>query len=170
MAAPPRSRASAAVSSRSPSPETARPAVSQWADTPGRQPAAERWPAAISALLLGTAALGLASAAARARAAAPRMDLELRDIDDEAPLPSRGRHRDCAFCKTTEDRRGDVNLSKCHTVHSCIFFARHARSHFSSSAFRVSFGSTLVVRGGMVTVTKMHLFADVSRDPNGKQV
>ena len=171
MAAPPRSRASAAVSSRSPSPETARPAMSQWADTPGRQPAAERWPAAISALLLGTAALGLASAAARARAAAPRMDLELRDIDDEAPLPSRGRHRDCAFCKTTEDRRGATSTCLSVTLCTAVFlFGRHARSLFSSRALRVSFGSTLVVRGGMVTVTEMHLFADVSHDPIGKQV
>ena len=104
------------------------------------QPAAEGWPTAISALLLGTAALGLASAAARARAAAPRMDLELRDIDDEAPLRSRGRHGDCAFCKTIEDRRGATSTClcvQCAQLHFCLpgtheVFSRVGLSEFLS--------------------------------------
>ena len=80
-----------AVPSRWASLGTLRPAVSR-ADTLGVQSAAEGWPKAISALLLGTAALGLASSAARARAAAPRMDLALGDMDAEAPSRQRGRH------------------------------------------------------------------------------
>ena len=87
------------MSSRWASLETLRPAVSQVADTRGMQPAAEGWPTAISALLLGTAALGLASTAARARAAAPRMNLELGDMDAEAPSGPRGRQGACVFLK-----------------------------------------------------------------------
>ena len=87
---PPRFRAAVAASSRSASLRTPRPAESR-ADKLGVQPAAEGWPKAISALLC-TAALGLASSAARARAAAPRMDLELGDMDAEAPSRQRGRH------------------------------------------------------------------------------
>ena len=133
-AAPQRSRpAVAGASARWASVDTPRTVMSSWA--PGGQPAAEGWAIANRALLLGAAALGLAATAVRARAGAPRMDLELGDMDGEAPLPSRGRHKDCAFCKTTEDRRGAT--STCLCVHSCILFARHARSLFASRAFRV---------------------------------
>ena len=85
VAAPPLSSAAAPMSPLMAYPETPRPAVSQWADTPRVQPAAEGWSKAISALLLGTAALGLASTASRARVATPRMDLELGDMDAEGP-------------------------------------------------------------------------------------
>ena len=78
------------MSSRWASLHTPGPVVTQWADILGAQPAEEGRPTPISALLLGTAALGLASTAARSRAAAPRMDLdlELGEMDAEAPSRS----------------------------------------------------------------------------------
>ena len=111
LAAPPRARGAAAVSPRWASPEMPRPAV-LLADTHGVQPAAEGWPKAISALLLGTAALGLASTALLARAAAPRMDLELGDMDAEAPSHPRGRHGGGASFQAhhCRDRRGVASI------------------------------------------------------------
>ena len=78
------------MSSRWASLHTPGPVVTQWADILGAQPAEEGRPTPISALVLGTAALGLASTAARSRAAAPRMDLdlELGEMDAEAPSRS----------------------------------------------------------------------------------
>ena len=89
LAAPLHTRAAADVSPRWVSLDTPRPAVSRLAATPGVHPSG--WAVAISTPLLGVAALGFAATAARARAGAPRMDLELGDTD--AAPPSRVRRQ-----------------------------------------------------------------------------
>ena len=70
---------------------------------------AEGWPdsVSISALLLGTATLGLAATAARARAGAPRMDLELGDMNPVSPSLAREGHS----YASSQRHDGTVNLS-----------------------------------------------------------
>ena len=54
---------------------------------------AEGWPVAISELMLGAAALGLVATVARSRTGAPRMELELGDMDAASPSRARRSHR-----------------------------------------------------------------------------
>ena len=90
------------------------------------QPAAEGWPTAISALLLGTAALGLASAAARARAAAPRMDLELGETDAEAPSAREAALLD-AWLRKSGTLAPKITIGEVDGIRGCI-----AREHIAA--------------------------------------
>ena len=92
LVAPLSSTAAAVVSPRWASLDTPRPAVSRWAATPGGQPAAEGWPVEISALLLCAATLGLSATVARTSAGAPRMDMELGEMDAASPSRALGSH------------------------------------------------------------------------------
>ena len=121
--APPRSGAAAAVSPRLAPLDTPRPVVSHWAATPGEQRAMEGWPVAISALVLGSAATGLAvHAAARARAGMPRMDLELGETDAASPSRARGSHGGYASLHRREEseRHNSTAVYRVHLRSSTV--------------------------------------------------
>ena len=97
--------------------DTPRSAVSRWAAAPGGQAAAEGWPLAVSALLLGASALRVASAA-RARAGAPRMDLELGDMNPVSPSLAREGHS----YASSQRHDGTVNLSNGNACAAALQF------------------------------------------------